>query len=1372
LQSRSQAEGGVFLDPLNPDTDGDGIRDDEELRLGTDPGNVDSDGDGLDDPAEIAPTGGWLLPYAVDKATRIWSDPLYADADLDGMSDLFEQTQDTCPDCQPWANPDNPAVFNPNVWNESPIPLFVSDNTTDSYVLPSTTFAYTTTAANNFSYASTLAGELSVTLPPELTGGPLEKPILLTQGFTDTLMSSLTPNTSQSGPITVTSNYNITEYGASSWGFDPAASIKTIAGINNEILSVEMDAISGWAQGDAVATTLEKAADNTLHIGTYLLESNGTLLESHTLTDAALGVAITEPNIACNDAGVCFVSFGVNNPDDGTFQVHAARLDKSIDTPALIQIDNQDGGYEVSRVTVATDGTDFMIGWGRTAEPDIYGITLEIWVQPLNSAGQLLQTAQQIPDAIFAVGHADKPYEVNLEWSGSPYSGYVATWYDVVSNSMYYSIVDPTGASTARTFIDSGYFNWDNWTAPKAAYDPTSQQVLVIYPFGNDTSTQVPIVGMRLSAIGDSSRIILVSNLEASANYNADIITDEKSGGWILSIASNGNDPATTLISVQPDGSIRDTETTVASFQATDLLADVGLVCFVPEPRMTLDFEEGSGSQTFADSSGHGFHATCSGDTCPLADQTGRFGNGVKFDGQNDYLDTGASVVELGKGDFTISAWVRTVDAGTEEVAIVTKSDGDTTWEQGEKSFYLDNLGKPNFVGWGNEYIRGNTAVNDGLWHHVVVVWDYNGSGTGGTGRIYVDGYYATASSNYVANNNDNPGDTLKIGRPNFGEAPHYYDGWMDSINVYNRALSAGEVRDVFESATTIFDLDEVAGSTTLINSANNGFNATCSGSACPDLGVPGVAYTAAQFDGTDDYLEIQPSQQIVETFVYNFESGVGTGWDKTNINTATYNNQTTKFLGTFSNETVNLNLTNLPAHDSLKVEFDLFLPGSWDGNRTDLGMDQWLWGGENYTWVNTTFSNQPATNGNYQHAPTSVDGWNGPSGLRAFRDDGSGNDCSGITQTFTTDTPDLTNEPIGNDTISCLEYFPSGDDNAGILYRDINYAGTGWLFDFGRLILPNFDNDAISSLRVWEAVLPPKHGASYDTLTVSGYSQGTIYHFSGEWATHTADTFHFYSTGMTAPNDPEVWGLDNVVVTLLYSDESVPLADSSFTVSAWAKPDTNTSSGYLVSQGTTTTNNGLHFGYRSNSTFTCAFWADDLNAGVANDAEWHHWACTYDAATNTRTLYRDGVQIAQDTASGDYVGTGGTYIGRRLDGAAYFDGAIDEVGIWKYALAPEDIRELYSKVKVQDETVLSCMYMQTAETNTFDVLGANLRESATDLGTDSQSVNHTITIDSDLPSAAILAPTNAYVNGVDPLTISGSASDPTSSVFEVEVQL
>jgi len=38
-------------------------------------------------------------------------------------------------------------------------------------------------------------------------------------------------------------------------------------------------------------------------------------------------------------------------------------------------------------------------------------------------------------------------------------------------------------------------------------------------------------------------------------------------------------------------------------------------------------------------------------------------------------------------------------------------------------------------------------------------------------------------------------------------------------------------------------------------------------------------------------------------------------------------------FLGKFGNETVSLNLTNLPAHSEASVEFDLFIIRSWDGN-------------------------------------------------------------------------------------------------------------------------------------------------------------------------------------------------------------------------------------------------------------------------------------------------------------------------------------------------------------------------------------------------------------------------------------------------------
>jgi outer membrane protein OmpA-like peptidoglycan-associated protein len=63
-------------DPMNSDTDGDGLRDgDEVLRYKTDPNKADSDGDGLNDYAETM----------TDK-----TDPLKADSDNDGLNDGAE----------------------------------------------------------------------------------------------------------------------------------------------------------------------------------------------------------------------------------------------------------------------------------------------------------------------------------------------------------------------------------------------------------------------------------------------------------------------------------------------------------------------------------------------------------------------------------------------------------------------------------------------------------------------------------------------------------------------------------------------------------------------------------------------------------------------------------------------------------------------------------------------------------------------------------------------------------------------------------------------------------------------------------------------------------------------------------------------------------------------------------------------------------------------------------------------------------------------------------------------------------------------------------------------------------------------------------
>jgi len=75
---------GYYTDPNNPDTDGDGLTDGQEVLIyGTDPTNPDTDGDGLSDGDEVLIHG---------------TDPLLWDTDGDGLSDYFEVITMPCLD--------------------------------------------------------------------------------------------------------------------------------------------------------------------------------------------------------------------------------------------------------------------------------------------------------------------------------------------------------------------------------------------------------------------------------------------------------------------------------------------------------------------------------------------------------------------------------------------------------------------------------------------------------------------------------------------------------------------------------------------------------------------------------------------------------------------------------------------------------------------------------------------------------------------------------------------------------------------------------------------------------------------------------------------------------------------------------------------------------------------------------------------------------------------------------------------------------------------------------------------------------------------------------------------------------------------------
>ena len=83
-------------------------------------------------------------------------------------------------------------------------------------------------------------------------------------------------------------------------------------------------------------------------------------------------------------------------------------------------------------------------------------------------------------------------------------------------------------------------------------------------------------------------------------------------------------------------------------------------------------------------------------------------------------------------------------------------------------------------------------------------------------------------------------------------------------------------------------------------------------------------------------------SAYALTVYENDFQSAVGSEWSHTlTQNTPTpYPFGARSFLGEFGNEKVSLSLSNLAAHSSVLLEFDLYLIRSWDGSSAGTAFD------------------------------------------------------------------------------------------------------------------------------------------------------------------------------------------------------------------------------------------------------------------------------------------------------------------------------------------------------------------------------------------------------------------------------------------------
>jgi len=146
-------------------------------------------------------------------------------------------------------------------------------------------------------------------------------------------------------------------------------------------------------------------------------------------------------------------------------------------------------------------------------------------------------------------------------------------------------------------------------------------------------------------------------------------------------------------------------------------------------------------------------------------------------------------------------------------------------------------------------------------------------------------------------------------------------------------------------------------------------------------------------------------------------------------------------------------------------------------------------------------------------------------------------------------------------------------------------------------------------------------------------------------------------------------------------------LSSNSFTISAWVYRTNSETFAAIFDQGLSSEpNSRIQLQFRpssptpwpSNSLAFC-FWENDLHSD-SNSAllfQWEHWLASFDSSTGLRTIYKDGLKVADDISETTQTGTGGT-IGTFNDAAWPFLGSIDDVRFYARSLSADEVRQLF----------------------------------------------------------------------------------------------
>ena len=642
----------------------------------------------------------------------------------------------------------------------------------------------------------------------------------------------------------------------------------------------------------------------------------------------------------------------------------------------------------------------------------------------------------------------------------------------------------------------------------------------------------------------------------------------------------------------------------------------------------------------------------------------------LSFDGSNDHvLNTAPSGLPNGDVSKSMTAWFKTTDSTNQNniggfgnaadganFQIATDSDAGTgTWI---------------VFGWSpsKDWNTGisNNNYTDGLWHHVTVTYDTT------TTKVYFDGVEQANTTSYSWNTDPQ---TVVLGLE-IDLTGHDYNGFIDEFKIYSTALTESEILvDMNAGSSAAFGgvlgsseaadltdgagnppvgywpIDENTGTTTTVDKSGNGNDGTLT-SITESSWVPGKHGSALNLDGSADY--INPGDIAI---IDSATALSACAWVKHDTLT-TDDSIVSKYV---SDDGFQLVRDDVGSDSGRTDTYKIYVAGSASSNSALIEGAENASVADTWTHVCFTFTTGSST------------------GLRLYINGVEDAQSPADTSLLSAIDAGATNLNIGRNPSGAIPFDGAIDDvkiydyvrtQAQIAYDYNRGRPVGW-----------WKLDECTGTTAYDSSGNSNNGTiTAGDTSGSNDSVGTCSSGAGDemWDNGTTGKLN-YSLDFDGTNDYVDMGDP--------SDGSLDFGTSNFTTAAWIKSSTAATQFFLQKGATAVATEGYSTQLGSGGQIISRI-CDGTNRPTVsstnvtlNDGVWHHIATVYNRDNNTAYLYVDGhLNNSADISSisGNSIdSTQDFYISRITANGDLFDGQIDDVRLYNYALSQTQIRKI-----------------------------------------------------------------------------------------------